>query len=90
MSQIAFDPLKHKNGNGNGNGHRGHPDDRELCRDLAQLIADYRAAEQLRRQQLREISKLRRDVYAASRQRGVSAAMLRAMANLMNGASHAR
>jgi hypothetical protein len=70
------------------NGHtrrRGHPDDAGLARSFSSLLADLSAAEVLRRQQLREITTMRRDIYAAAKEQGIQPSVLRAVHTMLRG-----
>ena len=78
MSQLALDLPKHKNGNGS-QGRR----ERNLAADPKTWLAELDSAETLRREQLREIGKLRSEVYGLAKKRGVSATMLRATRALL-------
>ena len=79
MTQIALDLPQHKN----GNGRHGRRDECKLAADLKNWVADLDAAEALRREQLRQIAKLRSDVYQLAKARGVTPNTLRAARRLM-------
>jgi hypothetical protein len=79
MTQLTIDFPKFKN----GNGKHGRPDERNLAADLKKWLADLDATEALRREQLKQIGALRREVYRLAKARGVSAAMLRVARSLM-------
>jgi hypothetical protein len=66
----------------NGSGRHGRGE-RDLAADLKAWLGDLDAAETLRREQLRQIGKLRRDVYSLAKGRGVTPTMLRAARTLM-------
>jgi hypothetical protein len=83
MSMINADlfttPLKSK---ANGDGRLGRRE-RDFAADLDRWVADLDAAEDLHREQLRQIGKLRSEVYRHARTRGVTPAMLRATRRLL-------
>jgi hypothetical protein len=72
------------------NGRAGHPDDRQLGEIVAWLIADLRAVEQLRHDELRKCSDLRDEIYRNAREVGVSPHLLRALAGLTRPARATR
>jgi len=76
MSQYTIDFSQHKTTNGSGK--HGRVDERELAADLSKWLTDLNDLEAMRKQELRAISKLRREVYAHAAKRGMSPAMLRA------------
>jgi len=79
MSQYTIDFPQHKT---NGGGKHGRIDERELAADLSKWLTDLNDLEAMRKQELRSISKLRREVYAHAAKRGMSPAMLRATLKL--------
>jgi hypothetical protein len=79
MSQLALDSPKHKN----GNTRHGRPDERKLAADLRTWLGELDSTEALRREQLREIGKLRSEVYGLARKRGLTPTMLRAARSLL-------
>jgi hypothetical protein len=79
MTQYTINFPQHKN----GNGKHGRPDERNLAGDLKHWLADLDATEALRKEQLRQIGKLRSEVYRLARAKGVSAATLRVARKLM-------
>jgi hypothetical protein len=76
MSQITLDTRQHKNGG-------ARRDECKLAADLKNWVADLDGAEALRREQLRQIAKLRSDVYQLAKARGVTPNTLRAARRLM-------
>jgi hypothetical protein len=65
------------------NGHRsGHPNDKQLGDIIAWLVADLKAIEGLRRDELRKLNRLRAEVYQNAREAGLAPSMLRALAGL--------
>jgi hypothetical protein len=62
----------------NGGNGRGRPNERELTAALAGWLTDLDAAESLRKQQLREIALLRKEVYRVAAAKGVPAKVVRA------------
>jgi hypothetical protein len=62
--------------------HGGHPNDRQLGEAISWLVADLKAVEQLRQDQLRKCCALRDEVYRNARELGISPAVLRALAGL--------
>jgi hypothetical protein len=76
MTQLSLDLPKH---NGNGR-HRRR--ERDLAADLKAWLADLDAAEALRREQLRQIGKLRAQIYGHAKAHGVTPMILRAARKL--------
>ena len=68
--QYTLPLPNHKNGHGRR--------DRDLAADLTHWIADLDAAEALRREQLRQITELRAQIYRHAKIRGVTPTVLRA------------
>jgi hypothetical protein len=62
------------------NGRPGHPHDRQLRDVVGWLIADLKAVDQLRHDELRKLRGLRHEIYSNAREVGVSPALLRALA----------
>lgn len=79
MTQLTLDSQKYKN----GNARHGRRDERKLSADIACWIAELSAAEALRREQLRQIAKLRAEVYQHARVHGLTPAMLNAARRLL-------
>jgi hypothetical protein len=75
VSQYTIDSPQHKT---NGNGKHGRPDECALAAELTKWLNDLIALEAMKKQELRNISKLRREVYAHAAKRGMSPALLRA------------
>ena len=74
--------LSKRNGNGNGDGRHGRRE-RDLAADLKKWLADLDTAEDLHREELRQIRKLRAEVYDVAKKRGVTPTMLRATRALL-------
>ncbi len=71
MSQLTLDLPK-----SNGSGH-GRPDEKNLAGDLQRWLSDLDATEQLKKEQLRQIGKLRSEIYSLARVRGFTPVLLR-------------
>lgn len=60
----------------------GHPHDKQLSEVISWLIADLKAIDQLRRDELRKLNRLRAEVYQNAREAGLKPSVLRALAGL--------
>ena len=67
MSQLTLDLPKSRN----GNGEHGRPDEHNLAADFKRWLADLDATEALRKEQLRQIGKLRSQVYCLAEAKGL-------------------
>jgi hypothetical protein len=60
----------------------GHPNDKQLTEIIAWLVADLKAIDQLRRDELHKLNRLRAEVYQNAREAGLAPSVLRALAGL--------